>query len=275
MTLTSHRFLLAVFQLRYVLSEKEPRKVVMALKTLPKSPEDAYVEIFKRIDPKAEDWVYKIVSWLFHAKRSLFMDELRHALAVEPFDVKLEEDYLPEPDNVIESCQSLVIHDKETGIVRFAHYTVQEFIQCNCTQHLLPIVEVAKTCLTYLGFDAFNEGPCRYVENFALRQSEYKFFRYAAEYWGVHCRGDTENNLDVQQLILKFLVSDNKRNSMIQMENNVTPNCMHFGKHVFVKGQTFLHIIAGNGLARICTLVFDGGSNACETYLLTVAITVN
>jgi hypothetical protein len=274
MTLTSHRFLLAVFQLRYVLSEKEPRKVVMALKTLPKSPEDAYVEIFKRIDPKAKDWVYKILSWLFHAKRSLFMDELRHALAVEPFDVQLEEDYLPEPDNIIESCQSLVIHDKETGIVRFAHFTVQEFIQSNCTQHLLPIVEVAKTCLTYLAFDAFNEGPCRYAEDLVLRQSEYKLFRYAAQYWGVHCRGDTENDFDVQQLILKFLVCDNKRNSMLQMEN-ITLNLAYFRRPLFVEGQTFLHIIAANGLARICTLVFDGGSNACETYLLTVAITVN
>jgi hypothetical protein len=56
------------------------------------------------------------------------MSELQEALAVQPGDLELEKDYCIEPQDIIDCCQSLVIHDEPTGFVHFAHYTVQQFL---------------------------------------------------------------------------------------------------------------------------------------------------
>jgi len=73
----------------------------------------------------------KILSWLFRAQRVLRMDELLEALVVEEGDQGLEQDYMLDAAAVIECCKSLVLYEESSGLVRFAHETVQTFIARN------------------------------------------------------------------------------------------------------------------------------------------------
>ena len=229
--------------------------MAMALDSLPKTPEDAYYEIFSRIDRRgnnAKERVYKILSWIFHAVRPLTIDELREVLAVELDDTYLERDYMFPSEFIVESCQSLVMHDRETGIVRFTHYTIQQFIESTCRPQLLLIVDIAKTCLTYLNFQVFEEGRCPDPEALSLRMEEYKFAGYAAQYWSVHTRGEAEKDSSVQSKVMELITSAPKKSAVMQIS-------LKLGGSLFGEPETGgpLTIAASYGLAGICRIILE------------------
>ena len=139
------------------------------------------------------------------------MDELREALIVEPDDEELLRDYMFTAEFIIESCQSLVTYDKQTGIVRFTHYTIQEFIQRFGTGNLLSSIDIAKTCLTYQDFalSAENNVPEAVFVPSLLKQ--YKFAKYSGRYWCSHVRGEAERDAVISGKVLATLTSDRKR----------------------------------------------------------------
>ena len=65
----------------------------------------------------------KILSWIYRARRTLFMDELLECLAVEDGNTDLQRDFLL-GSAVIECCKSVIIYDESSGAVRFTHYAV-------------------------------------------------------------------------------------------------------------------------------------------------------
>ena len=254
-----------------------------ALKTVPKDMSSAYNDVMERIkksrDGKDKDLAMRILSWLFHAQRTLHMDELLEALAVGPgeddSDVDDTDDddqdrihgNMLQPFQVIECCKSLVLYDESSGLVRFTHYTVQQFIASHIKQSLPPAIDLAKTCLSYLGFDTFNQ-VCD-SESMEKRVQKYKFGSYAAQFWALHTKGEVEKSPDVQQAVLRLFASENKRNSILQMNAYVSSSGDRLS---FTKGQTLLHVIAKNGLAMICRLVLDGRVNGNNMYMLEVDI---
>jgi hypothetical protein len=196
------------------------------------------------------------------------MNELLEALVVEEGDRDLKtEDMLP-PTEVIECCQSLVLYEESSGLVRFTHYTVQEFITCKLEQKLPPIIHLTKTCLTYLLFDAFDT-LCLDLKSVEKRVEKYKFSRYAAQFWVLYTKGEAENELDIQRAVLSLLASENKRDSMLQLEKYANSS---WGNISFTKGQTLLHVIAKNGLTTICELVLHARINGNDKYVLEVDI---
>ena len=52
--------------------------------------------------------------------------------------------------------------------------------------------EVVKTCLNYLSFDVFAEGPCPDSMSLERRLKDYKFSHYASQFWGFHAQGEPE-----------------------------------------------------------------------------------
>jgi hypothetical protein len=61
---------------------------------------------------------------------------------------------LPQPQILIDICHGLVVH-RSDGILQFAHFTVQEYLQSHCSSQLLSNVDIAHTCITYLLLDKF------------------------------------------------------------------------------------------------------------------------
>ena len=259
----------------------EPNKRKKALKTVPKNIFTAYHEVIERIensyDGNNKELVLRIFSWLFYAQQPLLMNELLDALAVDSEEGNSDgdeeedgdddsesqnckgDDNLLQPEQVIEVCRSLVVYDESSGLVRFVHYTVQEFIAQNLKQKL-QTPYLAKTCLDYLA--SFDE-PCSSFESIKNRIEKYKFSRYATKFWGFHAR-EAEDHEEVQKAVLEFLSSEGRMNSMVQLDAM---------NHIF-KGrtdvrQTILHVIAKNGLAVTCSLVLSARLNVHHTYILT------
>ena len=130
------RFLLAKLQLEYVLGFREPAKRMKAFNALPNDLFEAYDTAIERIRASRrgdEELAMKIFSWLSRAKRNLTMSELLEALVVE--DAEPDDDIasilenMLTPADIIECCKSLIIHDDQSGVVRFTHYTVQDFME--------------------------------------------------------------------------------------------------------------------------------------------------
>jgi hypothetical protein len=130
-----------------------------ALNSLPVSLEDAYRGIIKRIAAKghmAMEQAWQTLTWIFYVARPLAMYELREAITVRSGDTELDEN-LPHPDDILKVCESLVVWDSLSEVVRSTHYSVQEFLTHNGINERLSRVTLAVTCSTYLAFDAFDQ----------------------------------------------------------------------------------------------------------------------
>jgi hypothetical protein len=119
----------------------------------------AYDDAVDRINfqgEKPQELATKALSGITGAKRPITTLELQHALAVKLRDIELDEDNIPETDDITSVCFGLVTVDEETDIIRLVHYTTQEYFEKNRTSFFpdgeCPIVD---TCITYLSFDAF------------------------------------------------------------------------------------------------------------------------
>jgi hypothetical protein len=100
------RFLLAEFQIKYVLDKREPRMMKDALNSLPATLENAYQRIIDRIGEKGEDTLqlaWRILSWVFHAARPLRMYEIREAISVRLGDNELDEQDFLHPDDIVDA----------------------------------------------------------------------------------------------------------------------------------------------------------------------------
>jgi len=101
------------------------------------------------------------------AKRPLSVEELREAMAVEPFSSEINKSRLVNNVNqLIPWCASLVVQDEEEHLVQFAHHSVRDFLLSKPNKAiLLPFhfqlqkanSELAEICVTYLRFDVFKK----------------------------------------------------------------------------------------------------------------------
>jgi hypothetical protein len=71
----------------------------------------------------------QVLSWIAYAKRPLTTLELQHALAIVVGESELDEDNLPEIEDMVSACAGLVTIDKESDIIRLIHYTTQEYFE--------------------------------------------------------------------------------------------------------------------------------------------------
>jgi hypothetical protein len=204
----------------------------------------------------------QILTWIFHAARPLQMDELRIALDVEDEDPTIVDEPQLSNEDIIEMCQSLVVFEESSGVVRFVHPTVQEFlVTCNLSD-----INVARTCLIYLEktiSDDINldEG------SMDIQLKEHRFCRYSAQFWGFHLRGEAEELPEIQKTVNRLLSSEGRRNFLAQMKRYLRLG--RFYTKEPRSGQAVLHIMAANGLAFLCRKVLEITLNH-ETYTFVV-----
>ena len=134
---------------------------------------------------------FQTFSWIFRAKRPLQMNELREALITQDkeYAVDLDEMDMEEllATDILEICQNLVVYEEISGVVRFSHPTVQEFLESQVFESP-PVVDLARTCLAYLQFNEFQGGAFFHGRAVEKRMRKYKFSRYAARFWGLHTK---------------------------------------------------------------------------------------
>jgi hypothetical protein len=155
----------------------------------------------------------QILSWITCAKRPLTTVELRHALAVEVGTSRLDEETLPEIEDIVLVCVGLVTMDEQSGIIRLVHYTTQQYFDKNREKWFANAeADITTACVTYMSFDVFESGFCRTDEEFEERIRLSPFYDYSAHYWGNHAR---EAPFLCQEAI-EFLESDTKVESSSQ-----------------------------------------------------------
>lgn len=200
------------------------RKVKAALTTLPEGLDSMYFNIMDRIrgqDDEMAALAIDVLSWVYYAKRPLTLQELQHALAIEPGDTFLDEDGMPDKDLLTSVCCGL-LNAQEDEVVTFLHYTAQEFFQRHeetffkDSRGRIPLA-----CLTYLSLDVFAEGPPSIDEDFDLRLKKYPLLEYAATYWGVLVElADTssENSEAIEKIAVELLQCPQAISSCVQAQ---------------------------------------------------------
>jgi len=189
----------------------------------------------------------------------LTVTEIQCALSVEPGDTSLDEDVLPDIESLISSCAGIVIIDKESHIVRFVHYTFQEYILRQPSLLLVTVhVDIARTCLTYLLFEVFSTGRCALDEVMDVKIAENPLLLYASKNWGKHALGDAESDVKIQALIMRLLEDRRFRDSRLQAVllpiNRYEKYSWAIPKHV-----PGLWLATKFGLYTICKLMLRNG----------------
>jgi hypothetical protein len=206
------RFLLAQLHIDSLAREDNRKGVRKALKNLPEELNETYDNAMQRIQSQSHQQVKRaeqVLSRISYAVRPLTIKEIQCALAVEPEDTEMDEEALPDENLLVSVCAGLVTIDRESNVIRLVHYTTQEhFERIRINRFPKAQIEIARTCLTYLLFDVFAEGPCFSGEYMDTRLRENPLLRYAAMHWGDHACGDPEQM--VPELILKFLREKSK-----------------------------------------------------------------
>ncbi|KAK8851947.1 ankyrin repeat protein [Apiospora arundinis] len=186
-------FLLAQLHLESLKGKRSPKAVRAALKRLAygsNAYDIAYRDAMTRINGQTPDQrllARQTLSWVICARRPLKTVELQHALGVEPGEPDLDEENLPDLQDVVSNCCGLVTIDDESGIVRLIHYTTQEYFE-RTRNDWFPDAqsEITETCTTYLAFDVFESGPCQSELDFEKRLFAYPLYHYASHHWGNH-----------------------------------------------------------------------------------------
>jgi ankyrin repeat protein len=198
---------------------------------------------------------HQTLSWITCAKRPLTTLELQHALAVEVGESELDEENLPEIENIVSVCAGLVLVDQESDIIRLVHYTTQEFFERTQTDWFPNAQEdLAVTCVTYLSFDIFGSGSCSSDEEFEDRLRLNPLYDYAARNWGYHICGKSAETAESTLHLLEseFLVSACSQALMV-------PDFRHSGYSRTVNEATGLHLAAYFALLKIVASLLEKG----------------
>ncbi|KFY75204.1 hypothetical protein V499_04810 [Pseudogymnoascus sp. VKM F-103] len=204
-------FLLAQLHLESLIGKRSPKAIRSALEKLPTGSEAydyAYKEAMERIEGQiadSQDLAKQALGWITCSKRPLTTLELQHALAVEIGQSSLDEENLPDIEDVVSVCAGLVTIDEESGIIRLVHYTTQEYFDRNWTSWF-PNAEkdIAKTCVTYQLFSTFRGGSCAHNE-LKERLRLNPLYDYATRNWAYYASSEST---EVEELILDFLQND-------------------------------------------------------------------
>ena len=208
----------------------------------------AYEDAMKRIKGQVadqEELAMQVLAWITCAKRPLTTLELQHALAVEIDESELDEENLPQIEDMVSTCAGLVTVDKESDIIRLVHHTTQEYFR-RTQQHWFPDAEldIATTCVTYLSFDVFSSGFCPTDSEFEERLRSNPLYDYAAHNWGVHSRQIPGRN----QAIIDFLTDAAKIEAASQALMAVKSLWLRQYSQYVPKHTTGPHLVAYFGI---------------------------
>lgn len=249
------------------------RSIYRALKHLPEKLSDTFHDAMERTAAQPTEHsllANQVISWIFYAKRPLQVAELREALAVEEGDTRLDRSGCPEVQLSINVCCGLVIIDEQDGVIRFVHYSFQQYLE-DCWDLDCPRSRegIATICLTYLMLNDFSpeatetpDWPLTTVTNSSLSagsqwQASHRFLSYVASYWAEHVRGHLEK--DLEPLILRYF--DMKVHMLygIQQYNRLVIRNLDYDCWPYEPSP--LHITAYWGLHHITEVLIDRGAD--------------
>jgi ankyrin repeat protein len=185
--------------------------------------------------------------------------ELSDALAIHDKQNTVNVKYRPTTKTILECCQGLATIDTE-GHVRLAHYAIQEYL----TEHskdLFPRAEatIAVTCLRYLVFEDFQDGPWTDKSEIKSRMEMYPFLAWAARHWGQFTRR-TETDPEVWSALFTFFSSSVATNVTNQVRQYSLGLRRDYWNASECRSFTALHHASREGLEHALTRLLDSGA---------------
>ena len=195
---SQYRFLLARFNTDYILklpTVKDIKQVLGDLSIPETTKMDAsnpdrgnerrMDEVYNRIlgaireqPPNTQKIVFRALSWIGYATRTLTVRELLEAISVEANQYQLDDSDMIRFEDLLDYCNGLVIADGQA--VRLVHFSVRNYLDRH--QVIPESAEEAYraiACSTYLSFDALKGAPFE-------KLSEFPFLVYAANNLTIH-----------------------------------------------------------------------------------------
>jgi hypothetical protein len=143
----------------------------------------------ERINGQDKDFTelaMQVLSWITCARRPLTISELRHALAIEVGESKLDQGNLCQVEEMVSVCAGLVTVDEESKIIRLVHYTTQEyFVETQQKWFPKAQTEIAIACVTYLSFDEFESSICENEKMLKDLLAGNQLYHYASLNWDI------------------------------------------------------------------------------------------
>jgi hypothetical protein len=151
------------------------------------------IERINRQKPGLKGLAKQVLFWISCAKRPLAISELQLVLAVEVGKPKLDEDNLPQIEDMVSVYAGLVTVDKESRIICLVYYTIQEYFK-QTQECWFPNTEtdITKVCIAYLSFYTFESSFCQMDAEFEKWLQLNQLYNYIVHNWGYYtCMAST------------------------------------------------------------------------------------
>lgn len=197
-------FLLAGLQIECLGNQTSVQGIRSTLERLPTDVFTMYDQTIERIrnQPRENaDLGLRVLSLMFGATRLLRVDELCHALAIQPGDTWLDFQALADVETLFSVTAGLVINhqqeDDNPKRVRLVHYTLQEYLELNRQRLLSDLdLDMARVCMSYLSLGDFRSGQGATYQLPDKARRIYCFLCYAVQNWAHHLRRVQTEHMD-------------------------------------------------------------------------------
>ncbi|KAJ5612966.1 hypothetical protein N7510_006160 [Penicillium lagena] len=186
----------AQLSLESLRTKRTPKAIREALRTLPGTLRETYVNILERIEPDDWELARAALFWLCFSKRTLTLRELNEAAVLDETCTVFDDDMeLVSPQILLQICQGLITQDK-FGAVVLAHASIKDFLtsewitSSNVKYFSLDPTTADQTimrqCLAYLCLENFRSGATPSFYTIEARERDHPFLEYAAQFWATH-----------------------------------------------------------------------------------------
>ncbi|KAK4992632.1 hypothetical protein LTR50_000966 [Elasticomyces elasticus] len=235
----------------------------------------AYGETMKRIEASSDslkDVATKTLGILLFTKRPLRIMELQVYLAIDEADTELDEDNIVESTTILSACMGLVVMEAQTDSIHLVHYTAKEYLRLIGGLGLMRDRAgcIAKTCLTYLNFDAFKVPPCKDDDELASRLQKHSFLEHAADSFSIYITSGLRES-SMMDDILALLASENVRTNIVQVYYGTK---FDGDSQYYPKNMSALSVAVALGLSKTVDKLLDMGADleARDSYGCTVLL---
>jgi ankyrin repeat protein len=187
------------------------KELKLALSNIPSGLRFAYDATIQRIldqGPSRSRRAFELMKWVLHAKRPLKSAEIEHAVSIEHESEDIDRDDIVPATTLASLCAGLVVID-EYGDFRFIHQTVSEYLTKHHSEKFHDADGfLAESCLVYLGYKEFAQGPCEDICALQARRLQYPAYSYCARYWHQHLTGRDTLCEGLKKAALKIFESE-------------------------------------------------------------------
>lgn len=242
-------------------TKRTPKAVQIALQNLPTEIGDTYDRAMERIEATNEDdrkIVMNFLLWIALSARPLSVPEIEHASAILIGASDVDHDDILSASELTSMCAGLVIVDA-SDIVRLVHFSARNYFEQHRERWFSNgHTTLARKCVTYLSYRAFEAGACSGPDerrDLYSKVEQYPLIDYSCSYWGFHA-SQAEPSGELTGQIADFMSNTARLDFAVQaMWYSDSPDLTDWDVK---SGAQALHLAAFFGLLQLVNRLIKG-----------------